>query len=248
MIRIWLSMAILPMSLLYAMVFVDIPAHPPNNCSGSIHICPKTALRIVPPSLHGGIHEKPQWQGADILVNDTTLRLKEIALAGPSSAIGRETYKATAIGTDVYFVGGRAVRVTKKQMKQARAEPNKIHSQPGACSFSVYDKDQRFLMLKDIAIGDGKRMTTCNAILGTSGVSFRGRPALLSIVQYFWTHGEPAHDVKSIGSNWIQTAVLLPLKRNQKGQWTLTQNFSCFNPDNHIATLAEAKKHLATCH
>src|SRR5699024_506920 len=146
---------------------------------------------------------------------------------------GSETYKATAGDTSTYIIGGTYAIINDDQAKSFRT--NKYFNVPSYCTFLAYGQNQKFVARQDIIVTKQHRSTNCNAILGTSGVSFRGQPALLAIVQYFWTHGDPAHSVTTIGTNWIQTAVLLPLKRNPKGQWTLTQNFSSFNPDNHIA-------------
>lgn len=185
------------------------------------------------------------WKGAPQIIADAKTHAKKVADAGYVWSDGRDTYKTTLGGQSAYITFNNYLVLTSKELQNVTDTSRKLY--PGNCAAYIYNAEQKFESSYIFKVGDGRAETNCNAILGVSGVSYHGKPALLAIVQYFYTDKPAVDSISGIGSNWIQTAVLLPLTQSPDGKWVFMQNTTCFADTNTFKTLAKAKKHLEHC-
>lgn len=223
-------------------------AQPPPQtvCSGSAATCGNVALRLVPAYASGSIGAKAIWPHSEQLVADAKARSQKAADVGAVNQDGKDTYRTELGGTTYYMTANSYGILTQAQLNAMTDTSTKLY--PGACAFYLYNAKQEFSSSFVITVGSSRRGTHCNAISGVSGVAFHGQPALLAIVQYFYTNGKAANSVAQFGANWIQTTVLLPLNKQANGKWAFTQDFTCFPRTNMIKTLAQAERYMrANC-
>lgn len=218
-----------------------------SNCTGSNAVCKDQALQLTPPYSSGSVDAKLLWPHADTtietIVNDAAKRAQKKAMAGLVLNDERDSFRTTLDGQHFYLTTNHYDVWPKGVPLKGPSAKDK-----GYCEFYIYNHDLKFVSSYIAHVGVGSRNTMCNDVAGVSGVAFRGKPALMAIVQYFYTGGPVAHSAAELGSTWIRTTVLLPLVKEPDGKWAFTQDTTCFPPTNTIKTLAKAKAHLATCH
>jgi hypothetical protein len=202
------------------------------------------ALKLIPS--YNEKTNKNNWDGGEAIVSSANKIAQSVAMAGLVLDDGRDTYR-TALGGDIYYITANSYNVMSKADLNAVTETS-TKMYPGNCAFYLYDKDMQLASSHIVRVGNGALDTHCNSIYGVSGVSFRGKPALLAVVQYFYTNAPIAKSVALIGNDWIRTTVLMPLIKKADGKWVFAQDTACFTPTNTIETLAGAKEHLKNCH
>lgn len=227
---------------------VDMSATPrADACTGSYALCKDAALVTVPSYKPDGW--TPIWPNADAtveaIVGDAAKRSQAMAIAGGVQKDGRDTVRTILDGSYFYITANTYGVISKAALKTWTKPTAKDH---GYCEFYIYDSNLKFVSSRIAKVGVGPRLTMCNDVAGVTGVAFHGKPALMAIIQYFYTGGPVASSAAELGSTWIRTTVLLPLVKEPDGKWAFSQDDSCFPATNTIATLAKAKTHLATCH
>lgn len=218
-----------------------------DECTGSYAVCKEAALVTVPSYKPDGW--TPIWPNADAtveaIVDDAAKRSQKKAMSGGVQKDGRDTVRTT-LGGSYFYITPNSYGVISKADLKAWTGPSA--KDKGYCEFYIYNSNLKFVSSRIAKVGVGPRLTMCNDVAGVTGVAFHGKPALMAIVQYFYTGGPVASSAAELGSSWIRTTVLLPLVKGPDGKWTFTQDTSCFAPTNQIKTLAQAKRYLeANC-
>lgn len=218
-----------------------------NGCTGSLAACKASTLRLDAPDNTSGPKDTELWPGADkaidSIVSDAAKRAQAKAMAGLVINDSRDSFRTT-LGGKYFYLTTNTYNVWPKGVP-AKGPSAK---DKGYCEFYIYDSNLKFVSSRVAKVGVGPRLTMCNDVAGVAGVAFHGKPALMAIVQYFYTGGPVASSAAELGSSWIRTTVLLPLVKEPDGKWAFTQDTSCFAPTNQIKTLAQATRYLeANC-
>ncbi len=203
------------------------------------------ALHLQPPYDTSGSKDIELWPHSDIIIDDA----KKVAIhdgAGTGVwADGKDTYKIE-LNEETYYITANHYLVETTEELHKAAISNSTKMTPGHCAFYIYDKDLNYVSSYVAKIGNGND-TTCNSIPGVSGVSFKGKPALMAVIQYFYTDGGAAKTIAELDNKWIRATILMTLVKQNNGKWAFSQDFTCFNSINTVATLAEAKEKLKIC-
>lgn len=215
-------------------------------CTGSKGACKNQALQLQAAYDTSRSQDIELWPHSDVIIADAAMRAQKAAITGPVGKDGKDTYR-TKLGERAYYLTVNSyIPLTQADRAAMTDTSTKIY--PGFCVFYLYDTERAFVSSYVAKVGNGHVGTNCNSIYGVSGVAFHGKPALLAIVQFVYTNGKAASSAAQIGTNYIQTAVLMPLVQQPDGTWRFTQDTTCFASTNTIDSLAKAKAHLNTCH
>lgn len=216
-----------------------------DACTGSYAVCKEAALVAVPSYKPDGW--TPIWPNADAtveaIVDDAASRSQAQAIAGGVQKDGRDTVR-TILDGSYFYITANTYGVISKAALKAWTKPTA--KDRGYCEFYIYDSNLKFVSSRIAKVGVGPRLTMCNDVAGVTGVAFHGKPALMAIVQYFYTGGPVTSSAADLGSTWIRTTVLLPLEKDAAGKWTFMQDTTCFPLTNQIKTLAQARRYLDT--
>lgn len=144
---------------------------------------------------------------------------------------------------------GRHFYLTTNTFRHTVALSSTPNHKLTSCAFYLSDEKGHVVASRAIDLGASGRpskpatSTDCESILGVSGTSFRGDPAILAIARYVY----PRTTLHRFPSGTMTTAVLLPITRSPDGSWKFSQDLSCVPAGNHIGNLARAKAQLALC-
>jgi hypothetical protein len=123
------------------------------------------------------------------------------------------------------------------------------HGYPGGrgwCEFDFFDQNYKYVNGIRVNIRDHGDINVCNWIEGVSAATYKGQPALLTVVQYH--RGiDSAKTVGEVGNNYHDFTALLILTPHPDGSLSIRQDDSCLGPVNQIGELAIARKRIAEC-
>jgi hypothetical protein len=116
----------------------------------------------------------------------------------------------------------------------------------GWCEFDFFDQNYRYVNGVRVNIQDHSDTNVCNGVEGVSAVTYNGKSALLTTVQYH-RGVDPAKTVDEMGNNYHRFTALLVLTPQSDSSLSIRQDDSCLGPGNQIGELATARKRIAEC-